>query len=273
MDYYIRRINIRVTSIMTTLVHTDSRNFQASTDKSLVSTKAFNEEFYTYTVSKNALGVTRGAFSFVTGATATNCPGRRVLHLTGRKLYPDVNPMDTFAGTFPSGGAAPLTAKKFLVAVYDPISFLTGFIDPTSNTFAKYDQNLPNFFDLGTSGSGVQWSGGGQGGELNLGDAGTSASLTGTDSFNAGYASVGQVVSDGSAIRVVSAIVKPTSKILLTPSVGNRAYVTGVGAAVDAPTNPAAPNARAYNGPTIPGSLQFTITPTGGGTTTFLIIN
>jgi len=249
---------------MTTLVHTDSRNYQASTDKSLISTKAFDAEFYTYTTSTNSFGVTRGAFSFVTGATATTCPGRRVLHLTGRKLYPDVNPMDTFVGTA-------LTSKKFLVAVYDPISFLTGFIDPTSNTFAKYDQNLPNFFDLGRAGSGVQWSGGGQAGELNLGDAGTSASLSTGDSFNAGYASVGQVVSDGSAIKVVSAIVKPTSKILVTAGAGNKAYVTGVGDAVSAPTNPA--GARAYNGPTIPGSLQFTITPTGGGTTSFLIIN
>ena len=253
---------------MTTLVHTDSRNFQASTDTSLVSTGPFNNEFYTYTVSTNAFSVTTGTFSIVTGATASTCPRGRVLHLTGRKLYPDVNAMTTFVA------GSPLTAKKFLVAVYDPISFLTGFIDPTSNTFAKYDQNLPNFFDLGTSGSGVQWSGGGQAGELNLGDAGTTATtLTSGDSFNAGYATVGQIVSDGNAIKVVSAIVKPTSKILLTTSVGNRAWVTGVGDPVATITNPAAPSARAYNGPTIPGSLQFTITPSGGGTTSFLIIN
>jgi len=223
MDYYIRQINIRLTSIMTTLVRTDSRNFQASTDKSLISTKAFHEEFYTYTVSKNTLGVTTGAFSFVTGATATTCPGRRVLHLTGRKLYPDVNPMNTFAGTYPSGGAAPLTSKKFLVAVYDPISFLTGFIDPTSNTFAKYDQNLPNFFNLGNSASGIQWSSGGHGAELNLFDAGTSASLANGGTFNAGYASVGQIQYDGLAgavngalITVTSPIVKSTSKIFLS---------------------------------------------------------
>ena len=247
---------------MTTLVHTDSRNYQASTDKSLISTKAFDTEFYTYTTSTNAFGVTRGAFSFVTGATASTCPGRRVLHLTGRKLYPDVNPMDTFVGTA-------LTSKKFLVAVYDPISFLTGFIDPTSNTFAKYDQNLPNFFDLGTSGSGVQWSGGGQAGELNLGDAGTSASLNNADSFNAGYASVGQIVTDGSAIKVVSAIVKPTSKILLTTSFGNRAWVSGVGDPVVPPID----NPATFGGPIIPGSLQFTINPATAGTISFLIIN
>lgn len=53
---------------MTTLVHTDSRNYQASTDRTLVSTGPFDAEFYTYTVSKNpATGVTLGVFSVVYG--------------------------------------------------------------------------------------------------------------------------------------------------------------------------------------------------------------
>ena len=199
---------------MTTLVHTDSRNYQASTDKSVVSTKAFNEEFYTYRTSTSALGVTTGIFTFVSGATATTCPRGRVLHLTGRKLYPDVNPMNTFAG-----GAAPLTAKKFLVSVYDPITFLTGYIDPMSNTFAKYDQNLPNFFDLGTSGAGVQWPGGGAGAELNLADAGASDTIGNGGTFNAGYATVGQVTSNTAAtgsITVTSTAVTANSKIFIT---------------------------------------------------------
>jgi len=198
---------------MTTLVHTDSRDYQASKHKSLVSTRSFEGEFYTYTVTKNLFGVTTGVFSVVSGATATTCPGRRVLHLTGRKLYPDVNPMDTFVGTA-------LTSKKFLVAVYDPISFLTGFIDPTSNTFAKYDQNLPNFFNLGNSASGVQWSSGGSGAELNTVDAGTSVSTNSGGTFNAGYASVGQVQFSGNAagnyITVYSTAVKSTSKIFIS---------------------------------------------------------
>lgn len=199
---------------MTTLVHTDSRNYQASTDKSLVSTKAFNEEFYTYRTSTSALGVTTGIFTFVSGATATTCPRGRVLHLTGRKLYPDVNPMNTFAG-----GAAPLTAKKFLVSVYDPITFLTGYIDPMSNTFAKYDQNLPNFFDLGTSGAGVQWPGGGAGAELNLADAGASGSIGSGGTFAAGYATVGQVTysgGGGGTITITTTAVTANSKIFLS---------------------------------------------------------
>jgi len=122
--------------------------------------------------------------------------------------------MNTFAG-----GAAPLTAKKFLVSVYDPITFLTGYIDPMSNTFAKYDQNLPNFFDLGTSGAGVQWPGGGAGAELNLADAGASGTIANGGTFDAGYATVGQVTSNtGStgSITVTSTAVTANSKIFLT---------------------------------------------------------
>ena len=212
---------------MTTLVHTDSRNYQASTDKSLISTKAFDAEFYTYTVSKNpATGVTTGAFSVVSGATSTTCPRGRILHLTGRKLFPDVNPMNTFVGTA-------LTAKKFLVAVYDPISFLNGFIDPTSNTFAKFDQNLPNFFDLGTSGAGIQWPSGGGGAELNLADAGA-ATIANGGTFNAGYASVGQVTYSGGAtgsVIVSSTAITANSKIFLSSLTSNtNAYVSSVAA-------------------------------------------
>lgn len=151
---------------MTTLVHSEARgDFQQRNDKTLVSTAAFQNEFYTYTAGTNPATFTpTGVFSQVSGATAATCPAGRVLHLTGRKLYPDVNPMTTFVGTA-------LTSKKFLVSVYDPISFLKGFVDPTSNSFAKFDQNLPNFFNLGTSGSGVVPSLGGDGVDVNVGGA------------------------------------------------------------------------------------------------------
>jgi hypothetical protein len=120
--------------------------------------------------------------------------------------------MNTFVGTA-------LTDKKFLVSVYDPITFLTGYIDPMSNTFAKYDQNLPNFFDLGTSGAGVQWPGGGAGAELNLADAGASGTIGNGGTFDAGYATVGQVTSNtgtGGSITVTSTAVTANSKIFLT---------------------------------------------------------
>ena len=149
---------------MSGLLHSEARgDFAQGNDKSLVSFARFDTEFYTYTVGTNSSFQKVGTFSLVSGATAATCPAGRVLHLNGKKLFPDINPMTTFVG--------PLTAKKFLVGVYDPISFLSGFIDPTSNTFAKFDQNLPNFFNLGTAGSGVVPSLGGDGVDVNVGGA------------------------------------------------------------------------------------------------------
>jgi hypothetical protein len=239
---------------MTTLVHTESRgDYQLRTDKTLVSTAAFHNDFYTYTVPRNpATGVTTGVFTLVAGATATTCPTGRVLHMTGRKLYPDVNPMTTFVGG--------LTEKKFLVSVYDPISFLNGFVDPSSDKFNNFDQNLPNFFNLGRNGSGVEWPGGGKGeesagGGLVLIDAGTQSPNVpgGGGTFNIGAATMGKVsmtgagggtcVVNGSAITV-------NSKIFVTMINNNAtAYLSSQGAGT------------------------FTITLGNGGLANFLIIN
>jgi len=229
---------------MTTLVRVDGRDYQQAVDRTLVSTKAFDGEFYAYAVSKNpSTGVTTGVFSVVPGATATTCPGGRVLHLTGRKLFPDVNPMTTFVGSA-------LTAKKFLVSVYDPISFLTGFIDPTSNTFAKFDQNVPNFFNLGTSGSGVEWSGGGQAAEIHLVDSGALTGAT-TTTVAGRNASTGNVaVTGGGTITVTTTAATTTSRIFLTQTAGTATTAVVVTAA---------------------GS--FTATFGGASTWNFLIIN
>lgn len=231
---------------MTTLVHEDPRgNYQQRTDRTLVSTKAFDTEFYTYTASKNpATGVTTGVFTVVSGATPTTCPIGRVLHLTGRKLYPDVHPMTTFVGTA-------LTAKKFLVSVYDPISFLNGFIDPTSNTFAKFDQNVPNFFDLGTAGSGVEWSGGGQGVDIHLVDSGALSTTTGL-TVAGKNASTGSVAITGGAgtVTVTTTAATTTSRIFLTQTAGTATTAVVVTA-----------------------SGSFTVTFGGASTWNFLIVN
>ena len=230
---------------MSTLVHVDGRGYQEATDRTLVSTKAFDGEFYAYTVSKNpSTGVTTGVFSVVSGATATTCPGGRVLHLTGRKLFPDVNPMTTFVGSA-------LTAKKFLVSVYDPISFLTGFIDPTSNTFVKFDQNVPNFFNLGTSGSGVEWSGGGQGVDIHLVDSGvlTTTTTLSVAGKNASSGSVGITGSSGT-VTVTTTAATTTSRIFLTQISG--AATTAV---------------------VVTAAGSFTVTFGGISTWNFLIIN
>jgi hypothetical protein len=198
---------------MSSLVHTEAKgDFAQSNDRTVVSTKAFDTEFYSYRTALNATFQTVGTFSIVAGATAATCPLGRVLHLTGKKLYPDVNPMNTFVS------GSPLTAKKFLVSVYDPISFLTGFIDPTSNTFAGFDQGLPNFFNTGRDGSGVEWSGGGRGVDIYAVDSGNLSESTLGDGVTvpAKNASCGQITPVTTAVTISTTACTATSRILLT---------------------------------------------------------
>ena len=227
---------------MTSLIHTNAKgDFAQRTDRTLVSTTAFNNEFYTYTTSLNSSFQTVGTFTLVSGATAATCPSGRVLHLSGKKLFPDINPMNTFVA------GSPLSAKKFLVSVYDPISFLSGFVDPTSNTFAKFDQNLPNFFDLGTAGSGVEWSGGGQGVDLHVVDSTTYAPTS--TAINAGNLTVdvknasmgGVTIPSGmtvatKTITISTTAATATSRVFLTLTTLPTANLTGVSVTTTAGT-------------------------------------
>ena len=70
-----------------------------------------------------------GALVAIPGVTSGNCPVNRVLRETGRKLFPDANP----------GVINPM------VAVYDEISFLHGYIDPNAAIFVVYTTDLPYF--------------------------------------------------------------------------------------------------------------------------------
>ena len=94
--------------------------FQSEAKRSYLSTRAFNNDFYSYnqTVNPTTFQVTF-ALGAVVGATSGNCPDRRFLHETGRKLIPRAN-----------GGV-----NTMMVGVYDPVSGLSGFIDPNSEAF------------------------------------------------------------------------------------------------------------------------------------------
>jgi hypothetical protein len=98
-----------------------------------ISTAAFNSYFYTYTTSLTSSLDTVGTLSAVTGATASNCPAGRVLRENGRKLYPSANPGIT----------------TYMVGVYDPITFLNGFIDPNAQVFQIYNTDKPTYLDDG----------------------------------------------------------------------------------------------------------------------------
>jgi hypothetical protein len=195
---------------------------------SFVATRPFNYDFFTYTTSVNSSLQTIGTLAYVT-TTAGLTPVGRVLHATGRKLYPNnINPMNVFptantaTGTTAQNGTL-LTGPKFLVGVYDPITTLRGFIDPTSSMFAKYDQLLDNAFDLGpTANTAVYGSSapplGGQAGRLTLSDVGSA--LTGTAAVGSSTvpltASTGVVTCNSTNLTIYTTACTVNSKIFLT---------------------------------------------------------
>jgi hypothetical protein len=91
--------------------------------RSFIAAAEFSTQFFSYVSSVNRGGRTIGSLVPVTGATSTTCPAGRLLRETGRKLYPDINPGIT----------------SVMIAVYDSVSLLTGYIDPNSAIFALYN--------------------------------------------------------------------------------------------------------------------------------------
>lgn len=93
-----------------------------------ISTQAFHSEFYVYTA--NGPSGNKGYLSSVSGANAEKCPAGRSLHATGKKLTPGIHPMGFVLGK-------PNPVSRVLISVYDSVSFLRGYIDPTSPTFTR----------------------------------------------------------------------------------------------------------------------------------------
>lgn len=292
---------------MSGLNHYDgSREYSQDYPKSFVATRPFGYDFFTYTVSMNSSFVKVGTLALVTTNPGL-CPAGRVLHVTGAKLYPNINPMNTFptantytspipafnariSGTvmtvnsvargtifvgmlvlgvgvvggtyvtaFNGGGGTTgnytvnvsqsfgdrdlngsaqngtlLTARKFLLGVYDPISNLRGFIDPTLSMFGRFDQLLPNSFDLGptanTSAYGAAQAAtplGGLSGKLTLSDAGLSVLTNNFGVIQAGAAASGTASINGgtaNGVTITTTACTATSKIFLTGSTANVLY-------------------------------------------------
>lgn len=101
-----------------------------------IATVPFVNDFYTYTTSTDANGLTTGTLTQVSGASAATCPAGRVLRDNGKRLYPGAHPNITYG----------------MIGVFDPQTFLTGFINPNSPTFAMFNSDKPYFTDnLGDS--------------------------------------------------------------------------------------------------------------------------
>lgn len=183
------------------------KTYNGQSQKAFLTTQAFNTRLFTYATSMNSNFVTVGTLTANTSATATNCPANRVLHTNGRQLIPGVNP----------------GIVKPLLGVYDPITSLNGFIDPTDPTFAVYDVNMPFQFDLGISSPIATL--GGQGANTRIGlDSGRLAQTAENGTVNAGDASIGEfaffttTTARTSTVTIQSSQVTPTSRIFLTPT-------------------------------------------------------
>ena len=115
------------------------------TRRSWISTTAFNNDFFSYSTTVNPTTFqTTGSLAAVVGATAGNCPAGRVLRENGKKLYPDAHD----------------GVETYMVGVFDPISFLSGFIDPNSPIFAVYNTDKPASLDTIYGAAGANANGG-----------------------------------------------------------------------------------------------------------------
>lgn len=104
------------------------------TRRSYVALAAFNAGLFTYKYAfDQRLTKEVGVLSLNELANPDNCPKGRVLHENGRKL----NPSD---GMFNGANDGVTT---YMVGVYDPVSSLSGFIDPNSPLFGIQNTDKP----------------------------------------------------------------------------------------------------------------------------------
>ena len=117
----------------------------ATPRRQYIATESFVNDFFTYTTSTDANGLTTGSLTQVSGATTAACPAGRVLRDNGKRLYPDAHPNVAYP----------------MIGVFDSQTFLSGFINPNSPIFAMFNSDKPYFtdanggFDLNLSSNGL----------------------------------------------------------------------------------------------------------------------
>lgn len=139
---------------MATIGTTSHSSYLNTPRISYITTTAFQNDIFRYTTSLNPTTfVTTGTLTSLGSlgtATAANCPANRILRENGKKLYPSgmVIANDVTYGA-PNPGVT-----TYMVGVYDPITFLSGFIDPNSKVFAPYNQDKPEYVARGVNPNG-----------------------------------------------------------------------------------------------------------------------
>ena len=122
--------------------------------RSYITTAAFHQDIFAYTTTYNPANfTTTGTLTSLSTrgtGTAANCPANRVLRENGKKLFPPgllVANNTTYAAPNPG-------VTTYMVGVYDPITFLSGFIDPNSKLFAIYNTDKPEYVPRGINPNG-----------------------------------------------------------------------------------------------------------------------
>jgi hypothetical protein len=108
-----------------------SRNLKEVSAKSYIATEAYNDNFFTYSVTTGPSPQFKktGALTAVSGSTSVNCPPVRILRENGKKLFPDAYPGVT----------------TYMVGVFDILNNLSGFINPNDPVFAPFNGDRPNY--------------------------------------------------------------------------------------------------------------------------------
>jgi len=120
-----------------------------------IATTTFHNDIFAYTTSFSYTTLTTTgtltSLATVGTATAANCKAGTVLRENGKKLYP---PGMVTANSTTFNGAPNPGITTYMVGVYDPNTFLSGFIDPNSKLFAVYNSDKPEYVPRGINANG-----------------------------------------------------------------------------------------------------------------------
>ena len=185
---------------MATITTVSHGNYLQSPRIQYISVTAFHNDIYQYTTTVNPQTfVTTGALTSLGSlgtATVTNCPANRVLRANGKKLYPPglitANSTSASAGPYPG-------VTTYMVGVYDPVTGLSGYIDPNSQVFAVYNTDKPEYVPRGLNPNGGAVDQGPPVYSLGLGQFGTFVNV-------GSYISTGGAITSGGTVGATSGI-------------------------------------------------------------------
>lgn len=102
-----------------------------------LATRTFQNDLFSYTPTYNDSTQVRSGIlaAPISGATSVTCPVGRFLYETGKKLIPGAHP----------------GVKTLMIGVFDPVSFLSGFIDPNSEVFTRMNEDKSAMLDTITT--------------------------------------------------------------------------------------------------------------------------